>query len=138
MILLSWLGAPYALVLGLVQGLLVAIPYLGTLIAVLTVGGVVLAAQGWVRAAEAVVLISLMEGLEGSFISPLIFKKRLDVAPLSTVLATAIGGTLFGINGVVLAVPAAAIFQLIVLRLLAPAIRSSLEPQSESTRSSRA
>jgi putative heme transporter len=107
---------------------LVAIPYLGTLIAVLTVGGVVLAAQGWTRAAEAVVLISLMEGLEGSFISPLIFKKRLDVAPLSTVLATAIGGALFGVTGVVLAVPAAAILQMIVLRLLAPAIRSFSEP----------
>jgi predicted PurR-regulated permease PerM len=122
-ILLSWLGAPYAVVLGLLQGLLVAIPYLGTLIAVLAVGGVVLAAQGWARAAEAVVLISLMEGIEGSFISPLIFKKRLDIDPLSTLLATAIGAALFGINGVVLAVPAAAICQIIALRLLAPAIR---------------
>jgi predicted PurR-regulated permease PerM len=122
-ILLSWLQAPYPVVLGLLQGLLVAIPYLGTVIAVLTVGGVVLAAQGWARAAEVVVLISLMESLEGSFISPLIFKKRLDVAPLTTVLATAIGAALFGISGVVLAVPAAAILQLIALRLVAPAIR---------------
>ncbi|MGP6191834.1 MAG: AI-2E family transporter [Vulcanimicrobiaceae bacterium] len=127
MILLSWLRAPYPIVLGLVQGLLVAIPYLGTLIAVLTVGAVVLTAQGWTKAAEAVLLISLMEGFEGSFISPLIFKKGLDVDPLSTILATAIGGALFGINGVVLAVPAAAVLQTIAVRLLAPAIRSFQE-----------
>jgi predicted PurR-regulated permease PerM len=124
MALLSWIGAPYAIVLGLLQGLLVAVPYLGTLVAVLMVGGVVLAAQGWVRAAEAVALISVMEGLEGSFISPLIFKKRLDVDPLATILATAIGGALFGIGGVVLAVPAAAVLQSLTVQHLAPAIRS--------------
>ena len=127
MILLSWLRAPYPIVLGLLQGLLVAVPYLGTVIAVLTVGAVVLAAQGWAKAAEAVLLISLMEGLEGSFISPLIFKKGLDVDPLSTILATAIGGALFGISGVVLAVPAVAVLQTIAVRLLAPAIRSFWE-----------
>jgi len=124
MFLLSLIGAPYAIVLGLLQGLLVAVPYLGTLVAVLMVGGVVLAAQGWVRAAEAIALISVMEGLEGSFISPLIFKKQLDVEPLSTILATAIGGAIFGINGVVLAVPAAAVLQSVTVRLLAPAVRS--------------
>jgi len=124
MVLLSWIGAPYAIVLGLLQGLLVAVPYLGTLVAVLMVGGVVLAAQGWIRAAEAVALISVMEGLEGSFISPLIFKKQLDVEPLATILATAIGGALFGLNGVVLAVPAAAVLQSLTMRLLVPAVRT--------------
>jgi predicted PurR-regulated permease PerM len=124
MVLLSWIGAPYAIVLGLLQGLLVAVPYLGTLVAALMIGGVVLAAQGWLRAAEAIALISVMEFLEGSFISPLIFKKQLDVEPLSTVLATAIGGTLFGINGVILAVPAAAILKSLTVRVLVPAVRS--------------
>jgi predicted PurR-regulated permease PerM len=64
-----------------------------------------------------------LEGFEGSFISPLIFKRGLDLAPLTTVLATAIGGGLLGIDGVVLALPAAVILQVIVVRLLAPAIR---------------
>lgn len=123
-VLLWAIGAPYAIVLGLLQGLLVAIPYLGTLVAVLTIGGVVFAAQGWVRAAEAIVLVSILEGLEGSFVSPPIFKQRVDVAPLSTILATAIGGALFGINGVVLAVPAAAVLHTLTVRLLAPTIRS--------------
>ena len=123
-VLLWAIGAPYAIVLGLLQGLLVAVPYLGTLVAVLTVGGVVFAAQGWARAAEAIALVSIFESLEGSFVSPLIFKQRVDVAPLSTILATAIGGALFGINGVVLAVPAAAVLHTLTVRLLAPAIRS--------------
>lgn len=123
-IVLSLLRTPYPIVVGLLQGLLVAIPYLGTLIGVLTVGTVVLAAQGWLGAGVAMASIALIASLEGSFIAPLVFKKRLNIDPLSTTLAVAIGGTLFGIAGVVLAVPAATVLQTLVVRVLAPAIRS--------------
>ncbi|MCU1334411.1 MAG: family transporter [Candidatus Angelobacter sp.] len=124
-IVLSSLRTPYPIVLGLLQGLLVAIPYLGTLIGVLTVGAVVLAAQGWLSAAVAMASIALIASLEGSFVAPLVFKKRLDIDPLSTTLAVAVGGTLFGIGGVVLAVPAATVLESLVVRVIAPAIRSS-------------
>ena len=132
-LLLSWLGAPYPAMLGLLQGLLVAVPYLGTLVSVLAVGVVVFAAQGWVKAAEAIAAIALMEGLEGSFISPLIFKQRVDVDPLTTILATAVGGALFGISGVVLAVPAAVVIQALVVEVAAPAVRGLWEPGAESS-----
>jgi predicted PurR-regulated permease PerM len=118
------LRTPYPIVLGLLQGLLVAIPYLGTLIGVLTVAIVVLAAQGWLSAVVAMASVALIASLEGSFIAPLVFKKRLDVDPLYTTLAIAIGGTLFGIGGVVLAVPAASVLRTLVVRVVAPAIRS--------------
>jgi len=124
-VLLALLGTPFPIVLGLLQGLLIAIPYLGTLIGVLTVGGVVLATQGWVRAAEAILLVSLAQTIQGTFISPLIFKKGMDLDPLFTVFAIAIGGALFGVFGIVLAVPAASIVQTVVVRVVAPEIRSS-------------
>jgi putative heme transporter len=126
-IVLWFLRAPYPMVLGLLQGLLVAVPYLGTLVAVVTTGGVVLAAQGWQQAAEAIVLLALMEGCEGSFISPLIFKRRLNLNPLTTVLATATGGALLGVTGVVLAVPAAALVHTVLDRALEPALRKTWE-----------
>lgn len=113
-IILSLLHAPAPLVLGIFQGLLVSVPYLGTLVAVLTAGGVVLAAQGWQSALETIAFLSVMEGFEGSFISPLIFKKRLDLNPLTTVLATATGGALLGVTGVVLAVPVAALLHTVL------------------------
>jgi len=113
------LHAPYPIVLGLLQGALVAVPYLGTLTAVLVAGSVVLAEQGWQSAALAIALLSLAEGLEGSFISPLVFKQRLNLDPLATVVATAIGGALGGIPGVVLAVPVAALLQTGIGRALA-------------------
>jgi predicted PurR-regulated permease PerM len=122
-LVLSFLHAPYPIVLGLLQGALVAIPYLGTLVAVVTAGSVVLAEQGWKSAVEAIALLSLMEGFEGSFISPLIFKQKLNLSPLATVLATGVGGALFGVAGVVLAVPTAALFQTAIERALIPALR---------------
>ena len=127
-IVLWFLHAPYPMILGLLQGLLVAVPYLGTLVAVVTAGGVVLAAQGWQRAAEAIALLSLTEGFEGSFISPLIFKKRLNLNPLTTVLATAAGGAVLGVTGVVLAIPAAALAQTVLEGALEPALREAWGP----------
>lgn len=119
MTVLGILHAPYPIVLGLLQGSLVAVPYLGTLIGVLVAGSVVLAEQGWQSAALAIALLSIAEGLEGSFISPLVFKQRLNLDPLATVVATAIGGALLGIPGVILAVPAAALLQTGIGRALA-------------------
>ena len=124
-IVLWLLHTPYPFVLGLLQGALVAVPYLGTLVAVVTAGGVVLAGQGWKAAAEAVALLSLMEGFEGSFIAPLVFKKQLNLDPLATVLATGIGGAVLGVAGVVLAIPATALLQTVIGRAVLPALRNA-------------
>ncbi len=110
-IVLSLLHAPYPIVLGTLQGVLVAVPYLGTLVAVVTAGGIVAASQGLAKGAEVVVLLSLWEGFEGSFISPLVYKKKMNLDPLATILATGIGAAVFGIPGAVLAIPAAALLQ---------------------------
>ena len=125
-VVLLLLRTPYPILLGLLQGLLIAIPYLGTLIGVLAVGGVVLAAQGWIPAVVAMLAVALICTIEGTFVSPLIFKQSLDVDPLLTIFAAAVGGTLFGVLGVALAVPAASIIQTIAVRVIAPAIRNRI------------
>jgi len=132
-VVLVVLRAPYPIVLGVLQGLLIAVPYIGSLIGLLIVAVVVLAAQGWVAAAVTVLAISLVYSIQGTFVSPLIFKRSLDIDPLVTIVATSIGGTLFGILGVVLAVPAASILQTVVVRAIAPAIRSHYAATSTET-----
>jgi len=119
------LRTPYPVVFGLLQGLLIALPYLGTLIGVLVVGAVVLGTQGWTAALIAMLGLALIQSLEGTFVAPLIFKQGLGIDPLFTIVAIALGGALFGIVGVILAVPAAAAIQTIFVRVVAPAIRSS-------------
>lgn len=121
---LSWLRFPFPLALGVLEGLLVAIPYIGPFAGVLIAAAVAFAEHGPLGGAEAVAIVSLANTLEGTFVSPLIFQRRLDLDPLTVLLATAIGGTLFGIAGIVLAVPCTAIAQTIILRVAIPAIRS--------------
>lgn len=122
-VVLLLLRTPFPLVLGLVQGLLIALPYVGTFIGVLVVGAVVLPAQGWLHALIAILLIALVATLEANFVAPLVFKKSLHVDPFFTTLAIALGATLFGSGGMLLAVPAAAVMQTLAVRVVAPAIR---------------
>jgi putative heme transporter len=68
-------------------------------------------------------VVSLANTLEGTFVAPLIFQRGLDVDPLAVLLGTAIGGALFGIAGIVLAVPAVAVLQTIIVRMMMPALR---------------
>jgi len=120
------LGAPFAPVLGLLQGLLIFIPYLGTLIGVFAVGGVVLVAHGLVPAVAAMIVIALIATIEGTFISPLVFRKGLKLEPIVTIFATTAGGMLFGIFGIALAIPAASAIQTVVVSAIAPAIRDRI------------
>jgi predicted PurR-regulated permease PerM len=119
------LHAPYAVALGLLAGALVGVPYLGTFIAMIAVFIAVAGTQGRVKGAEAAALIVLVHSVVGSFVAPLIFKKHVDVDPLGCVVATAAGGVLFGIPGIVLAVPAASVIKTLVVRVAAPAIRGT-------------
>jgi predicted PurR-regulated permease PerM len=115
--------APYPIALGVLQGVLVGIPYLGTFVGAVTVAVVAGVARGWLTGAEFAASIGLIAALEGSFVAPLIFRKSVDVDPLGCVVATAAGGALFGIPGVLLAVPAASVITTVVVRAVAPMIR---------------
>ena len=60
-------------------------------------------------------------------LSPIIFGQRVQLSFLLIILATVVGGTLLGIGGAFLAVPAAAALQVLVTRIVAPAIRAANE-----------
>jgi len=124
---LMLLGAPFAAVLGLLQGLLSFIPYLGTLIGVFAVGGVVLLAHGPIAAIVAMIVVSMIASVEGTFVSPLVFKKGVKLEPLVTIFATTAGGMLLGIFGIALAIPAASAVQTVVVDAIAPAIRERID-----------
>jgi len=123
--ILTFIHAPYAGILGFFQALVTTIPYLGPAVGMAAVAIVVFAGKGLTSAAIAVVAVGIMHALQGAFISPVIFKHAVNLDPLLTVVATAIGGALFGVLGIILAVPAASIVQTIVIRAVAPAIRDS-------------
>lgn len=115
--------APYALVLGLTAGLLEALPFIGPLISGAVAILVTLAAAGWFAAVEVAVVFVIVQQIEGNVLSPIVFNRQTALNPLAIVFATVLGGALLGIPGAVLAVPAASLLQVLVVRVAAPALR---------------
>ena len=120
---LAILQVPYALLLGVLAGFTELIPYLGPWIS----GGVAvvfaLIAVGPGKAIEVIILFILIFEIEGNVVQPLVMSRTVHLDPLLVIVAVLIGLNLLGIIGAILAVPLAAGVQVLVLQVLAPAIR---------------
>ncbi len=127
----GWLavGLPYALVLGLLAGLLAIVPFLGPLLALLTALAVGFGSWGAdpLLLAAVVGVFFLVQGIEGSILSPRLVGSQVGLHPVLVLFAVFAGGELGGILGVFLAVPVAAV----VLVLLRHALSRDRERMSE-------
>ncbi len=105
-----FLGVPAWAGIALIAGLLNVVPYVGTILGVGLAGGFTLAGGGgvWDLAAVLGVFIAV-QTLEGYVLTPRILGGRLNLHPMAVFLGLLIGGKLFGLLGVVLAIPAIAI-----------------------------
>lgn len=100
----AWAG------IALLAGLLNAIPYVGSLIGLGLAGGLTLANGGNVWDVGAVLGVFVaVQTLEGYILTPKIIGGRLNLHPMAVFLGLLIGGKLFGLLGVILAIPAIAI-----------------------------
>ncbi|MGA2253422.1 MAG: AI-2E family transporter [Thermoguttaceae bacterium] len=111
----SLLGLRYAIVLALVAGLLEVMPVLGPILGTLPPLGVALFTDPR-KATWVLVAAVLMQQSESYLIVPRIMDKSVGVHPLVTLLAIAAFGSLLGIGGAILAIPLAAIVQVILNR----------------------
>lgn len=105
-----FLGVPAWAGIALIAGLLNAVPYVGTLLGIILAGGFTLAngGNGWDIAAVLGVFVAV-QALEGYVLTPRIIGGRLNLHPMAVFLGLLIGGKLFGLLGIILAIPAIAI-----------------------------
>ncbi len=120
---LGFLGVPYYLLLGFIAALFQAIPMVGAVISGPIIILVVLATSGWAKMLVALAIFAVVQVIDQNVLSPIIFGQRVQLSFLLIILATVVGGTLLGIGGAFLAVPAAAVLQVLIVRIVAPAIR---------------
>ena len=105
-----FLGVPAWAGIAMIAGLLNAIPYIGTILGILLAGGFTVAGGGGVSDIAAVLGVFVaVQMLEGYVLTPRILGGRLNLHPMSVFLGLLIGGKLFGLLGVILAIPAIAI-----------------------------
>lgn len=109
------LGVPLGLVLGLLAGLANFVPYMS-----LVVGLAPALLLSWAEdqsTAKLLGVAAVFAGghlLEGMFLSPRILSRSVDLHPVWVLLSIIVGGSLFGLVGMVLAVPTAAAIQVFV------------------------
>jgi predicted PurR-regulated permease PerM len=107
------IGLPNALVLALIAGVLEAVPMIGPLLGAIPAALVALSIAPdkliWVIVATVVI-----QQLENSLLVPRIMKKAVGVNPFVTLLALFAFSTLFGLAGALMAIPIAAIIQLVL------------------------
>jgi predicted PurR-regulated permease PerM len=104
------LGVPAWAGIALIAGLLNAIPYVGTILGIGLAGGFTLAGGGGVWDIAAVLgVFAAVQALEGYVLTPRILGGRLNLHPMAVFLGLLVGGKLFGLLGVILAIPAIAI-----------------------------
>ena len=103
-------GLNYALLIGLGCGLVSFIPYVGPIVGFI-VGGTVAALQfwpDWVPIAGVLGVFLFGQIIEGNVLSPLIVGDRVNLHPVWLILALFVFGYLFGLVGMLLAIPIAA------------------------------
>lgn len=104
---LKIIGLPYAATLGLFTGIITIVPYLGVIISMILPLIIAFTISPWAALFVVIVYIAV-QFLEGNFISPLIMSKAVDLNPVTVIMVLLIGGELFGLMGVVLAIPVTA------------------------------
>ena len=107
------IGLPNALVLALAAGVMEAVPMIGPLLGAIPAGLVALSIAPdklvWVIVATIVI-----QQLENSLLVPRIMRKAVGVNPFVTLLALFAFSSLFGLAGALMAIPIAAIIQLVL------------------------
>jgi predicted PurR-regulated permease PerM len=119
MSLVSYLliGLPNAFVLALLAGLLESVPMIGPLLGAIPAGAVALSIAPskliWVIVATVVIQL-----LENNFLVPRIMGKAVGVNPFVSLLAIFAFSSLFGVAGALMAIPIAAVLQLLLDRFV--------------------
>ncbi len=110
------IGLEYSLVLAIVAACTSIVPYLGPAIAI-TPALIVATVTSPVMLLKMIVIWTIVQLIEGKFISPQIMGKTLQIHPITIIFVILTAGNLFGVLGVILAVPGYAVLKVIVSHL---------------------
>jgi predicted PurR-regulated permease PerM len=112
------LGLQFWLALAIFAGITELIPFIGPIL-----GGsaafIIALTDSWEKALAVVVIVFLLQQIEGAVLVPRVMKNAVGLSPLAVVLAVIIGGALMGVLGAVIAIPVAAAVQVLVSHLIA-------------------
>jgi predicted PurR-regulated permease PerM len=108
-----WIGIDYPIFFGIMTGLLLLIPYIGIWIGASLPILLSLATLSPSHALAIIVWIATVQFIEANFVTPLVIGSKVSINPLVAMLALLGGEMLWGIPGLILALPFTAIIKVI-------------------------
>ncbi|MCD2218787.1 AI-2E family transporter [Listeria monocytogenes] len=107
------IGLPYALTLAIIAACTSIVPYLGPAIAITPAIIIAIVTSPWLLI-KLIIVWCVVQLLEGKFISPQVMGKTLKVHPITILFVILVAGNLFGVLGVIFAVPGYAVLKVII------------------------
>jgi predicted PurR-regulated permease PerM len=115
-IALHVIGIPFALLLGIFSGLVSFVPILGAILSAVPPVLLALASEP-ILAVWVILAYTIIQQIESNIIQPIVMSQAVRLHPALVLFALLVMGTLFGVVGLVLAVPLVATFQVLVNEL---------------------
>ena len=114
----SIIGVKYAILLGVITGLLNLIPYIGILMAGLLSMAATLSGTPDVTIIFGVIAVNIVvQFIDNNILVPLIVSSKVEMNALASIIGIIIGGSLAGFSGMFLAIPLLAICKVIFDRI---------------------
>ena len=117
------IGVKYAIVLGLITGLLNLIPYIGILFAgILSIIATLTASPDLTLIIGVLIIVIVVQLIDNNLIVPMIVGSKVQINAFVSIVGIIVGGVIAGFSGMFLAIPIIAILKVIFDRI------ESLEP----------
>jgi predicted PurR-regulated permease PerM len=113
-IVMSILKVEYAVLLGFMVGLFNIIPYFGAIVGVAIAILLTLITGGISQAIWMGVSVTILQQIDANIINPKIVGNSLEISPLLIIFSVTVGGAYFGVLGMFLAVPVAAVLKILI------------------------
>ncbi|RDW19275.1 AI-2E family transporter [Oceanobacillus arenosus] len=116
LIIFKLLHIEYALLLAVILGITNLIPYFGPIIGAIPAVAIAATTSGSM-VLFVIISVFVIQTIEGNLLSPYIVGKSIAIHPVAIILALLVGSQLFGVIGMILAVPILTIMKVIVKHL---------------------
>lgn len=117
-IIMSIMRIRYAVLLGFIIGLFNIIPYFGAIVAILIAALITIFTNGFPTAALMTLIVIIVQQIDANVINPRILGNSLKISPILVIFSTTVGGAYFGIVGMFLGVPVAALAKIFVMQFI--------------------
>ena len=112
------LGIPYFLAFGVFAGVAAIVPFFGTLFSTLIPALFALGVAGLAKALFVTLLGIGVHLIEANFVAPVVMERKVNLPPVITIAGVLLIGKLFGLAGLIVAVPILAFVMVLIRHIL--------------------